>query len=67
MKYLIIGNLGQWVACALFGVGIATMIFHQWDMSDSIITAGALAFSAATKIKLIHYEIMESRKKGGYR
>ena len=64
MKYLILGNIGQWTSCVLFGVGIATMIFHHWDASDTIITAGALVFSAATKIKLIYYEIEESKRKG---
>ena len=65
MKYLIIGNLGQWAACILFGVGIASMLFHQWDMSDSLVTFGALVFSGFTKIKLIHYEIEESKRKSG--
>jgi hypothetical protein len=63
MKYLIIGNLGQWTSCVLFGVGIATSIFNKWNMSDSIITLGAVVFSAFTKIKLIHYEIIESQRK----
>jgi len=66
MKYLILGNLGQWAACVLFGVGITFMVMHTWDAADTMITAGALVFSAFTKIKLIAYELdaARTRKRG---
>lgn len=63
MKYLIIGNIGQWIACALFGVGITFMVIHKWDAADTLITTGALVFSALTKVKLIGYEINEGLRR----
>lgn len=63
-SYLVLGNLGQWTACVLFGAGIASMIFQEWHVADTIITTGALVFSAFTKVKLIHYEIEESKRRG---
>ena len=62
-KHLILGNLGQWAACVLLGVGIATMVFNRWDAADTIVTIGAVVFSAATKVKLIGYEIEEARRR----
>ncbi len=61
--YLIVGNLGQWISCALFGVGITFMFVHKWDAADTIITTGALIFSAFTKLKLLHFEIEESKQR----
>ena len=52
-----LGNVGQWVACVLLGAGIALMLSRGWDFGNYLVTGGAVVFSAATKIKLIGYEI----------
>jgi len=63
MKYLIVGNLGQWSSCILFGVGLGMMLFQKWEIAQTIFTFGAVVFSAFTKVKLIHYEIEESKRR----
>jgi len=66
MKLLIFSNLGQWLSCILLGVGVSGMLASKWDKADTLITIGAVVFSAFTKVKLIAYEILEaqSRRKG---
>jgi uncharacterized membrane protein len=63
MKLLIISNLGQWLSCVLLGVGVSGMLASKWDKADTLITVGAVVFSAFTKVKLIAYEIMEAQSK----
>jgi len=67
MKYITLGTIGQWIACVLLGVALATMIFNRWDASDSLITIGAVLFSGVTKLKLIGYEIEEIKHGRGKR
>ena len=61
MDKLLLGMVGQWLACVLLGVGIASMFFHKWNIADTIITVGSVLFSAATKLKLWGYELREYR------
>jgi hypothetical protein len=39
------------------------MLANKWDKADTLITVGAVVFSAFTKVKLIAYEIMEAQSK----
>jgi hypothetical protein len=61
MKLLILSNIGQWTACVLLGAGLASMFLSKWSFSDTIVTIGAVVFSASTKVKLIAYEIEAAR------
>jgi hypothetical protein len=63
MKLLIASNLGQWLSCGLLGVGVAGMLSNKWDQADTLITVGAVVFSAFTKVKLIAYEILEEQSR----
>jgi hypothetical protein len=61
VKLLILSNLGQWTACVLLGAGLASMFLSSWAFADTIVTIGAVVFSASTKVKLISYEIEAAR------
>ena len=64
MKHIIYGNIGQWLACIFLGAGLTLIIISPWDVSRTLITLGSVIFSAATKLKLIGYELEEHRSKG---
>jgi hypothetical protein len=39
------------------------MLSNKWDQADTLITVGAVVFSAFTKVKLIAYEILEEQSR----
>ena len=64
MNNIMWGNLGQWISCVLLGAGLTLIILSPLDIGRTLITVGSVVFSAATKLKLIGYEIAANVRRG---